>query len=193
MALRTIAYLKALFITGSKPKEQDYHDLMDSYVHKDDVETINSGVINSAITAYDTALKSVNVDGVPDTLGDVLAMLSGFTDDVDVKTYIDSLGIAPNWGTIAEKPTDVRVVWSDQAVSTDSYAPGYPSSITNVPIQSIAALGSGELVQTSGRYLVKDILISRVSFRTDSSVLGAYYADRIRSVVYAVQPRVNLT
>lgn len=192
MALRTIAYLKALFTTGSKPKQEDYHDLMDSYVHKDDVETINESVINSAITAYDTALKSVNLDGAPDTLGDVLAMLQGFSDDVDLKVYIDSLGVAPGWGTIAGKPSDVRVVWSDQAVSTDSYAPGAPSSITNVPIQSIAALGSGELIQTSGRYLIKDILISRVSFKTDSAALGAYYADRIRSVVYAVQPRVNL-
>jgi hypothetical protein len=188
------SYLKGRFVTGNKPTQQDYTDWMDSYVHFDDLTSVNNLTIDARISAYDTTQKARNVDGSINSLGDVFYVLRGFSDVADVATLLANVGTAPAWDSISGKPETVTVTWEEQVVSLAVYAPDKPSAYESIEIKSCASFGTGPLRQTATRYFIKDILFSRIQYMpAQPSNIPLYYADRIQAVVFAIAPKISLT
>lgn len=98
MPKQTISYLKSIFVTGARPLQQWWHDVFDSFVHKDDVAVINQGVINSAINQYDSNLKALSADGVVNTLGDVFKVFQNYSDTRSLHNELQ-------WANIPGRPT----------------------------------------------------------------------------------------
>lgn len=98
MPKQTISYLKSIFVTGARPLQQWWHDIFDSFVHKDDVAVINQSVINSAINTYDNTLKSQSADGVVNTLGDVFKVFQNYNDNRNLHNELQ-------WANIPGRPT----------------------------------------------------------------------------------------
>jgi hypothetical protein len=194
MAQQLKSYLKGRFVTGAKPSQQDYSDWLDSYVHKDDLTSLNNATIDARITTYDSALRSRNIDGAINSLGDVFYILRGFDDADDVKELLDSVGGSPSWDDVEDKPTDVIVTWEEQVVSMAAYAPDKPAAYESIEIKSCASFGNGPLKQAATRYFVKDIFFSRIQYQpAQPSNIPFYYADRLQAVVFAIAPKVKIS
>lgn len=191
MPKQPVSYLKSRFVTGSRPTQSDYVDVFDSYVHKDDVATINSEIVDDAINSYDTALRSRNVNGPIDSLGDVFYVLRGFTDAADLQALIAAAGGSGtlSWVNVTNKPGNVQLNWDEQIVSLDSYAPAPPANVVSVPSLAASSFGPSFMQQAGARFVVRDLFFSRVAYTPQSGFAPAYYADRIRAVVYGVSPR----
>ncbi len=188
------SYLKTRFTTGAKPSQQDYHDWLDSYVHKDDLTSVTNIVVDSRINDYDQSLRARNVDGTINSLGDVFEVLKGFSDSANIKALLDAAGGAVTWGSVQGKPTGATVTWEEQVVSLGGYAPSPPASFESIQIRGCASFGQGALLQGASRYLVKDIFFSRIQYvPSQPSNIPTYYADRIQSVVFAIGPKISLT
>lgn len=193
MPLKPKSYLKTRFQTGAKPSEQDYADWLDSYVHKDDLTSLNNLSIDTRINDYDQSLRARNIDGTVNSLGDVFHILRGFTDAVNVKEVLDAAGGAVQWAAVQGKPTTLNVTWEEQVVSLGSYTPTNPSTFEAIQSRSCASFGTGALLQGASRYLVKDIFFSRLQYQPLQPGLPVYYADRLTSVVFAIAPRITLS
>lgn len=184
MAKQTIAYLKGKFREFMKPRAVDYADWLDSFVHKDDLETVNNTAIDLRINAYNTQLRS-ETPGAIDTLGDVLKAFAGFPDNWNLKTKIEAAGgQAVSWNTILNRP-EVSVNWSEQTVTFS-----FPSS--GVPL---GQLGTAQSLKQSLNLAagVKTVI-------TDISVVpyvlgvagGTIALNKIHSVTFGISPKVSL-
>lgn len=194
MPYKLKSVLKSRFVTGSKPNQGDYHDWLDSYIHSDDLASINNLSIDARITQYDTALRARNIDGTINSLGDVFKVLEGFSDTANVAALVAAAGGVVNWGSVQGRPTGANVTWEEQTVSLDSYQPASPASFESIESRGCASFGQGALLQGATRYLVKDIFFSRIRYQPlQPSNIPSYYADRLRAVVFAITPRIALT
>ncbi|WP_080058989.1 hypothetical protein [Spirosoma aerolatum] len=175
--------LRALFVIGKKLSQEDFWAIIDSLVHLDDQEAVDSQVVNTRIAAYDTALKASNVDGVCSTLGDVFSILTGYS---DLRRINDEL----KWTGIPGRPTQINLTWTEQTITTDSSAYN--------PLGSTGTAGAGPsqrwLLSTvgglSGSYLVVDVKTDR-HWITTGPELG-YYVDSIIAVKVAITPKTVL-
>ena len=114
MPKRLISYLKQQFSVGKKPTAEDYGDVFDSFVHKDDLAAVNAADIDERINNYNTALRAVT-PGVVDTLGDVLQILSGYPANWNLKEKLDAAGGQKiTWANVTNKPTNLTVSWTEQ-------------------------------------------------------------------------------
>lgn len=98
MPKQTVSFLKGLFSTGKRPTQQNFWDWIDSFVHKDDVASINAGTIGTAIDNYNNSLKAESPDGTVNTLGDVFKIFQNYSDNRNINNEL-------KWGGIPERPT----------------------------------------------------------------------------------------
>lgn len=188
MAFRALEYLKNRFLTGAKPAQADYHDLMDSFVHKDEVASINATVIDERINNYDTDLRSVTV-GELSSLGDVLLVLSGFTTADDIKALIDAASGEVTWSSIQGKPTSAYVSWDEQTISTDTYLPELPASPE--AIKSTRVVRGIGAIPAAQKVVITDILVTAVQVRWEG-MTQTFSVKSVRGVVIGVNPRISL-
>ncbi len=187
MAIRALEYLKNKFLTGAKPAQEDYHDWMDSFVHKDDVEGINAAVIDERINNYDADLRSVT-PGDLSSLGDVLYVLSGFSTSDDIRTMIEEASGEVTWSSIQSKPVNMFVKWEEYTISTDSYLPSTPASPEAIKSTRIVRDIGG--IPISQKVVISDILVTAVQVRWEG-MTQTYSIKSIRGVVIGVDPRVT--
>ena len=176
--------MKSLFLTGKKPSEENYGDIFDSFVHKDDVEVVNNAVITAAITSYDTALKEVTAGDI-NTLGDVFQILSGFSTSDDVKALLNAAGGTPSWGQVTGKPSTRPVIWAEQVISlvntptSQQPANGYTAITTYSAVErNFTANGS--------KYVIVDIGFYNVAVLPYQSSQTSVVVSCLRSVTIAV-------
>lgn len=175
MAQKTRTQLKATFVTGARPAQQDYHDLLDSYVHKDEQGNISESTINAAIAAYDATLRAEVPNGTVNTLGDVFKVLAGYSDSRTIASEL-------SWAGLPSKPTFVPVIWDEQKIIMDSNAfptnavPRSVRSLTNIPPSSRAVI------------VDLDLLLHRATTNHGNNV--AVYS--VVAVTFGVQPKAAL-
>lgn len=177
-------------MTGKKPAQQDYHDLIDSMVHKDEVEAINATVINERINNYDTSLREVG-SGSLASLGDVLQILQGFDTSDDVADLLAAAGGAVSWGNIQNRPAGASVIWDEQNISVDQYAVTTPASPES--IQSVSIVRSIGALSVAQRAVILDIIITQVNVQWIGVSWPTFPVTRIRGIVIGKNPRITLT
>ena len=178
MSKITKAELKSKFTTGRVPTQQDFFDLIDSLVHLDDQTAVDQQVVNTKISAYDTALKARQPDGVINTLGDVYAAFEGYTDNRYINNEL-------RWIGLPGKPTQLGIQWSEQTVVTDY--------TTYNPVQAGVAYQekwlSSQVAGLTGQYTIVDLKTQR-RWVPNSQDTG-YFVDQIIAVKLAISPKVN--
>ncbi|TKT89464.1 hypothetical protein [Dyadobacter frigoris] len=188
MAKRTIAYLKAAFGLLKKPKDTDFGDVFDSYVHKDDLETVNNSAIDLRINTFNTALRA-ETPGAIDTLGDVLKAFTGFPDTGNLKAMIDAAsGTGITWDKVTGRPASVPVIWDEQTATFNWNAVGtgiLPG--TFAPAVSMKAYLS---LPAGVRALVTDISVIPYTFTVPGDTR---VTNKLASVTFAVTPKISLT
>ncbi|RIV21406.1 hypothetical protein DYU11_18545 [Fibrisoma montanum] len=186
MAIRVLAVLKGYFMTGRKPTEGDYHDMLDSLVHKNDLQAANEQAVQEAITAYDTSQKTINNNGIIENIGEVLQYLTGLADTARLKATLDLLTSRATWGGLPGKPSSVPLAWNDQVIDTSTATlnprPGAPNSTPVNPVQRWLV---SEFIGITGP--IVDIKVERYWYET-----GQFYVEHIVLVKVAVQTKVNL-
>ena len=183
MSKVTKADLKAKFTTGKTPSQQDYFDLIDSLVHLDDQSAVDQQVVNTRISAYDTALKARQADGVVNTLGDVFNAFVDYDDNRNINNEL-------KWAGLPGKPTILHVTWSEQVLVTDETRYN--------PLGASGTAGSGpsqrwlfsEVAPITTSHLFMDMRLDRRWVATSAET--GYYADRIIAVKLAIDPSVIL-
>jgi hypothetical protein len=189
MALRAVSYLKNLFTTGKKPAQVDYHDWLDSYVHKSEVEEINAAIIDERINNYDEALRAVSPGSV-DNLGGALAILAGFETTDDVKALLDAASGVVGWGDIQGRPENINVIWEEQTISLASYAPATPTSPE--AIQTISIVQGIGNIKSPNKTLIVDIGVTNVSVQWFGVNFPSMVVHRIQWVKVAINPKIQL-
>lgn len=175
--------LKALFTTGRKPSQQDFANLIDSLVHLDDQSAVDLQVVNTRISAYDTALKARQIDGEVNTLGDVFALFAGWGDN-------HIIGNELNWSGLPGKPVALNLSWTEQTIVTDSS--------TYNPLANAGTAGAGPAIRwlnstvagLTGSYLVMDVRTDRRWVDTGGGT--GFFTDTIVAVKVAITPKTNL-
>lgn len=188
MPKQTIAYLKSKFLAFMKPRAEDYADIFDSFVHKDDLEGINNSAVDMRINTYDTALRSIT-PGAMDTLGDVFKVFEGWPDNWNLKQKIEAAsGQAVTWNSIQDRPASVEVTWSEQIV-TYNFNPvgtGLPNNFiaTGQSLKQLLNLPNGT------RTVITDISLSPYVLAVSGVNL---VLNKVASVTFAISPKISLT
>jgi hypothetical protein len=175
--------LKKAFGPGTRPTWQDFANLVDSMVHKDEQTAVDQQVVNQAINTYNTNLNGRKPNGSVDSLGDVYFAFNGLDDS---KRLVDLM----TWNALAGKPASINVQWTEQTVVTDSstYNPlGSAGSPGSGPSSRWLLGGVGAL---TGNYLVIDVKTERRLLGSGGD--GGYYLDQVTAVKVAVAPKVAL-
>lgn len=149
-----------------KPRQEDYHDLMDSYVHKDDLATVNGQEIDARINTYNTSLRS-ETPGAVDTLGDILKIFQGFPDDWNLKAKLDAAGGQQiSWTNVNDKPTNLAVSWAEQRLYLlDKFtAPtGIPTNQATIKsIKTLFQTAASPILPSSAKTVVVDLELQPV-------------------------------
>jgi hypothetical protein len=189
MAQRAVEYLKNLFTTGKKPAQVDYHDWLDSYVHKDDVEQINAATMDERINNYDESLRAVMV-GPLNNLGGVLQLLDGFQVTDNLKALLDAASGVVSWGQIENRPDALNVTWEEQTISLASYSPAAPTSPEAIQTVSIVS-GIGN-IKSPNKTVITDIGITNVTVQWLGVSFPSFIVTRIQWVKVGVNPKITL-
>lgn len=195
MPKQTKAAIKAQFQTGKTPTYSDYADWIDSFVHLDDQQAVDSQIVSQLLVTYDQNLKTRNQNGPIDTLGDVLYFLADIQDNTKLTDTIAKI----DWTKLPNKPSTVLLQIDEQYVVTDvtkfdpqprdTPIPGV-STVTNPSTRSVLSIGA---INTPGN-VITNITITRqwVSIPTGGTPV-TFYTDIIAGVTVCVTPKAKLT
>lgn len=183
MARLPLSELKAKFITGKTPTQQDYYDVLDSLVHLDNQTAVDVQVVNTRLSTYDAALKARQPDGNVNTLGDLFYSFVGYDDARNINNEL-------KWSGLPGKPSFINLAWTEQTITTDESAYN--------PLGSVGSAGSGPsqrwLLGTvgalTGSFLIVDVKTDRRWVSTGGET--GFYADRMIAVKVAITPKTNL-
>ncbi len=192
MAKQIISYLKTRFLTGNKPNQSDYHDVFDSYVHKDEIEEINAAQIDARIANYDGALKEIT-PGTIDTLGDVLQVLGGFDTSDDLASMIAGVNGSILWENIQNKPGASGVLWNAQSISLDDRVSDGPDLVQPGQLMSKSVIRDYGKIGVNKKTVVLDLVVTKFKVPViGSGSITESYATFIRSVTIGIDPWVNI-
>lgn len=189
MPKKSIDELAAIFATGKRPTAQDFKDIFDSFVHKDDVEEINEMALNEALQDYDEDLKNESADGAVNTLGDVFKVFQGYS---DARKINDEL----KWSGIPDRPASINLAWTEQTINFTNYSAHFSTfndatdagEVFEVKFRTMNGLRIAALGTDDGKKInIVDIIVIR---RKLSTTLAAIH--EIRGVVVGITPKVNL-
>lgn len=189
MARISRATLKSKFKTGKRPTQQDFEDWLDSFLHKDEQQAVNSQAFNQRLSQYDQDLRAITQNGTVDTLGDLLSLFQGWPEATKLVNAIASAG-QPQWANVQGKPTLVAVQWSEQIVSTDGVAFN-PFSQAGVFSQTRWLVSEVGALANAAAVVVMDMQVTRRF--AGSGVDTGYYIDSIQKLRLAVSPRVRIS
>lgn len=153
MPKQAIAYLKSLFVTGARPAQQAFHDLLDSFVHKDDQGAVSEALINGKILSYDTAQKMQSPDGIVNTLGDVFKVFQSYSDQRNINDEL-------KWSGLPGRPQQLTPIWDEQIIVFNSVTWNTTSSSAVRSIKGIAGV-TGNAVVTDIAFLAHQLATSQ--------------------------------
>jgi hypothetical protein len=193
MPKKTISQLKSAFVTGARPGQGNFGDVFDSFVHKDDVATVNQSSIGTAIQQYDSQLKSQTSDGVVNTLGDVFRVFQGFNDQAKVVDVVNDLREKAKWGGLPDKPNNIALTWTEQTITmqslwTSSYNPVVALSSLPRNIRAALPLNTSATIADIHYFRFRVALAAGDSIEGQNSMM--IYSPF--SVTLAVQPKTIL-
>lgn len=179
-------------MTGMKPSQSDYHEVFDSFVHKDENEEINASVIDERIANYDSSLKEVT-PGAIDTLGDVLHILRGFDTSADIASMLVGIGGEVLWENIQDKPGSVSVTWNVQSISLDDRVSDIPDPINPGQLMGKSVIRDYGKIGVNKKTVVLDLFVTKFKVPViGSGSITESYATFIRSVTIGIDPWVNI-
>lgn len=164
MAEESISTHKARFSTGNRPTQQHFHDVFDSYVHKDDQESVTTGAINQAIDNFEADLKAESPDAVVNTLGDVFKVFQGYSDQRNLHSELQ-------WANIPGRPT-AAVPLSYSAVQrialwnfnlTDWPATGGTSSSRIKSLKQLANIAEDVSITIVDMHLIRNSVVEHTT------------------------------
>lgn len=178
--------LKTAFALGARPTQDDFWNVLDSYVHKDDLQAINVQQFNQRLSQFYVDLVALSGSGSIITLGDLFRFVQNVPGDWDLREKLLASG-TPTWANIQNKPTSMPFRWQEQIISTDTDVINPTSSgntLTKWVVSEVAAIGS------QNRVMITDIQINRKLFGTSST--NYFFVDVVTRVKLAINPIVEL-
>lgn len=185
MPKQTISYLKSLFVTGARPLQQWWHDVFDSFVHKDDLAAVNQSVVNTTLNTYDSGLRAITNDGVVNTLGDVFKVFQNYSDARNINNELQ-------WPNLPGRPNQIilsgsamqRIAFSN--INTSGWPATGGTSFTRIrSLKGLAGISESIPIAIVDMQFIRHQLTN-----TESQTITI---ETISSIDILLNPRVSLS